>query len=73
MNSKQKKRNKEIHTRYITVKLMKTDNDETRSREIFEYKRERKKKEKGGTTSDISIETTKARRQKLLRLPSKRT
>lgn len=48
MNSKQKKRNKEIHTRYITVKLMKTDNDETRSREILEYKRERKKKKKVG-------------------------
>lgn len=30
------------------------------------------KKEKGGTTPDISIETTKVRRQKLLRLPSKR-
>ena len=46
MNSKQKKRNKEIHTRYITVKLMKTDNDETRSREILEYKRERKKRKR---------------------------
>lgn len=50
---------------------MKTDNDETRSR-IFEYKGKGKKKEKGGTTSAISIETTKSQRQKLLRLPSKK-
>lgn len=62
----QAEKKKEIHT----VKLMKTDDDETRSREISEYKRERKKKEKGQTTSDIFIETTKARRQKI---PSKRT
>lgn len=32
-----------------------------------------KGKKKGGTTSDISIETTIARRQKILYLPSKRT